>query len=210
MNLEDVKAFNERAVRECVAVARRSGAADLGRPTPCPDWNLGRLLAHMAAQHRGFAAAARGDGGDPTHWEAEVPGPETVGRYVAAAESVLAAFAEVTTGEQEFALPEFGAGAVFPAVRAIGFHFLDHVVHGWDVTRALGLPFAPDPAVLNAALPVALAVPGGAHRTRPGAAFAPGLPAPADSDVLTRILLHLGRSPSWRPSVRPGPDGDVW
>lgn len=209
INLEDVKAFNERAVRECVAVVRRVSAQDLGRPTPCSAWNLGQLLAHMAAQHRGFAAAAGADGGDLTHWKAEVPGPESAGRYVAAAEVALAAFAEVATEEQEFTLPEFGADAVFPAVRAIGFHFLDYVLHGWDVTRALDLPFAPDPAVLDAALPIALAVPIGAHRTQPGAAFAPSLSAPTGSDTLTRILGHLGRSHSWSPPVRsPGEPPD--
>ncbi|TDU73912.1 hypothetical protein [Streptomyces sp. KS 21] len=52
--------------------------------------------------------------------------------------------------------------------RAIGFHFLDYVVHTCDAARALDLPFAPDPDILDAALPIALAVPNGADRTRPG------------------------------------------
>ncbi|MCX5378684.1 TIGR03086 family metal-binding protein [Streptomyces sp. NBC_00091] len=202
MELEVVKAFNERAVRESIAVVRRVALEDLTRPTPCSAWNLGELLAHMAAQHRGFAAAARADGVNLTHWKAEAPGPQAVGQYLAAAQAVLAAFAEVGTEEQEFALPEFGEGAAFPAVRAIGFHFLDYVVHTWDVARALDLSFALDPDILDAALPIALAVRDGAHRTQPGAAFAPSHPEPADSDALTRILLHLGRSPSWGPPVR--------
>ncbi|MFF4562039.1 TIGR03086 family metal-binding protein [Streptomyces sp. NPDC001435] len=191
-----MKAFNDRAVRESSAVVRRVSVKDLSRPTPCSAWNLGELLAHMAAQHRGFAAAARADGGDLAHWKAEAPGPDAVARYLAAAEAVLTTFAEVGVEEQEFALPEFGAGATFPAIRAIGFHFIDYVVHAWDVARALDLPFTPDPDILDAALPIALAVPNGAHRMRPDAAFAPSLPEPADSDALTRILLHLGRSPS--------------
>ncbi|WP_078613570.1 TIGR03086 family metal-binding protein [Streptomyces katrae] len=199
MNLTAVKAFNDRAVRESIAAVRRADVEDLTRPTPCSAWNLGELLVHMTAQHRGFAAAARGDGGNLAHWKGEVPGPEAVGRYLAAAEAALAAFAEVSSMEQEFALPEFGEGAVFPAIRAIGFHFLDYVVHTWDVARALDLPFVPDPDILDAALPIALAVPNGADRTRPGAAFAPSLPEPTDSDTLTRILMHLGRSLSWAP-----------
>ncbi|THA32831.1 hypothetical protein [Streptomyces sp. A1547] len=86
--------------------------------------------------------------------------------------------------------------------RAIGFHFLDYVVHTCDAARALDLPFAPDPDIPDAALPIALAVPNGADRTRPGAAFAPSHPEPTDSDTLTRILLHLGRSLSRGPSLR--------
>ncbi|MFC9295054.1 TIGR03086 family metal-binding protein [Streptomyces sp. NPDC057011] len=197
MNLVTVKAFDARAVRESIAVVRRVNAEDLTRPTPCSAWNLGELLAHMTAQHRGFAAAARGEGGDLTHWKAEAPRPAAVGRYLAAAEAVLAAFAEVGSAEQEFALPEFGPGGRFPAIRAIGFHFLDYVVHAWDVACALDLPFAMDSDVLDAALPIAQAVPNGAHRTQPGAAFAPSLPEPTDPDPLPRILTHLGRSSSW-------------
>ncbi|MFD7256330.1 TIGR03086 family metal-binding protein [Streptomyces sp. NPDC059874] len=193
-NLVTIKAFNDRAVRESIAVVRRVNVEDLTRPTPCSAWNLGELLAHMTAQHRGFAAAARADGGSLTHWKAEVPGPDAVGRYLASAEAVLAAFAEVGSEEQEFALPEFGAGAVFPAIRAIAFHFLDYVVHAWDVARALDLPFALDPDILDAALPIALAVPDGAQRTQSGAAFAPSLAEPNGSDALSRILTHLGRS----------------
>ncbi|MCX5199406.1 TIGR03086 family metal-binding protein [Streptomyces sp. NBC_00249] len=204
-DLVTIKAFNARAVRESIAVVRRVNVEDLTRPTPCSAWNLGELLAHMTAQHRGFAAAARADGGDLTHWKAEVPGSEAVGRYLAAAEEVLAAFAEVSSEEQEFALPEFGAGAAFPAIRAIGFHFLDYVVHAWDVARALELPFAMDPDLLDSALPIARAVPDGAHRTQLGSAFAPSLPEPTDSDALTRILTHLGRSSSW--GVRGAGDG---
>ncbi|TDU73615.1 TIGR03086 family metal-binding protein [Streptomyces sp. KS 21] len=202
INLTVIKALDDRAVRESIAVVRQVNVEDLTRPTPCSAWNLGQLLAHMTAQHRGFAAAARGDGGDLTHWKAEAPGPEDVGRYVAAAEAVLAAFTEVGTEDQEFALPEFGTGAVFPAIQAIGFHLLDYVVHAWDVTRVLDLPFTADPDVLDAALPIALAVPDGARRTQPGSAFAPSLPSPTDSNALTRILMHLGRPLSWGPAVR--------
>ncbi|MEU8437101.1 TIGR03086 family metal-binding protein [Streptomyces sp. NPDC029216] len=209
MNLMALKAFNDRAVRESIAVVRRVTLEDLTRPTPCSAWNLGELLAHMTAQHRGFAAAARADGGNLTHWKAEAPGPEAVGQYLAAAEAVLAAFVEVGTEEQEFALPEFGADAVFPAIRAIGFHFLDYVVHAWDVARALDLPFVLDPDILDAALLIAMAVPNGAHRTKPGAAFAPSLPEPADSDALSRILMHLGRSLSWGASLRSRGSADM-
>ncbi|GHI10495.1 maleylpyruvate isomerase N-terminal domain-containing protein [Streptomyces cellostaticus] len=95
MDLVTIKAFNERAVRESIAVVRRVSLEDLTRPTPCSAWNLGELLAHMTAQHRGFAAAARADGDDLTHWKAEAPGPEAVARFLAAAEAVMTAFAEV-------------------------------------------------------------------------------------------------------------------
>ncbi|MFF9279773.1 TIGR03086 family metal-binding protein [Streptomyces griseosporeus] len=194
-----IRASDGRAVRDSVAVVRRATLVDLTRPTPCSAWNLGDLLEHMTVQHRGFAAAARGAGADLTRWKAEQPGPGTIRRYLAAADEVIEAFAEVEAADQGFALPEFGTDAAFPAVRAIGFHFIDYVVHAWDVARALDVPFAPSPDLLDAALPLALAVPNDAHRRRPGAAFAPAEPHSTLRDPLARILLHLGRSPSWAP-----------
>jgi len=72
-------------------------------------------------------------------------------------------------------------------------------VHGWDVARALGVTFEPDQALLDLCLPIARAVPDGAARREPGAAFAPGLAVPPGSGTLDEILLLLGRDPQWRP-----------
>ena len=43
-----------------------------------------------------------------------------------------------------FALPEISATTEFPAPQAIAVHFLDYVVHGWDVARNLGEDFVLD------------------------------------------------------------------
>ncbi len=95
-----------------------------------------------------------------------------------------------------FALPEFGDGAVFPGAMAIGFHFVDYVVHGWDVAASLGVPYELPAAVVDAVLPLVLAVPDGDIRTTAGSPFAPALES-GDRDDFERILRHLGRNPAW-------------
>lgn len=173
---------------------------DLARPTPCAGWDLADLLAHMTVQHRGFAAAARGHGGDSGIWDpatvADAVTTDPAGTYAAAATDVLDAFGVDGVLDASFALPEFGPGATFPGARAIGFHFIDYVVHGWDVARSLGVAFELPSEVVAAVLPLALAVPDDDRRGA-GAPFMPAVPGNGEVGDLDRILAHLGRSPAW-------------
>jgi uncharacterized protein (TIGR03086 family) len=100
--------------------------------------------------------------------------------------------------DRRFPLPEIAAGTSFPARQAISFHLVDHVVHSWDVARALGLGVDLAADVLDAALAVARTVPGGASRLAPGSAFAPALAWPGGSP-LDQVVAALGRSPGWQP-----------
>jgi len=183
------------ALAASVAVVAQVRTADLGRATPCSEWTIADLLAHMTVQHKGFAAAARGGGGDPAVWRVRPLGDDPVGEYTAAADLVLAAFAEDGVLDREFTLAEFHPVSTFPAGRAIGFHLIDYVVHGWDVASSIGVRYELDPALNDIALRIALAVPNGPNRLEPGAAFAPALPA--SGSTLDRILTALGRSPGW-------------
>jgi uncharacterized protein (TIGR03086 family) len=191
--------LDARAVRASVTVTGKAGPEDLERPTPCGDWTLSRLLVHMAAQHDGFAAAAAGHGADPAVWQVRPPAADPVAACAAAADRVLAAFTADGVLGREFALPEIAPGAAFPAPLAISFHFIDYVVHGWDVARTLGLDYELEADLLEVALIVAEAVPDDQSRLRPGAAFAPALAAPEGARQLDRIVALLGRRPDWRP-----------
>ncbi|MFJ8965313.1 TIGR03086 family metal-binding protein [Lentzea sp. NPDC102401] len=193
MLINDLLTLHHTAVGTSVEIVSKVSADDLGKPTPCSEWTLAELLAHMTAQHHGFAAAARGKGGDLAAWEVSVSSRPVVD-YAEAAEDVLAAFAEPEVPQREFELPEFGAR--FPAMQAIGFHLIDYVVHGWDVARSLGLDYHLAPELAEPALRIALAVPDGEARLKPGAPFGPALVAD-DDDPLNRVLTALGRSPKW-------------
>lgn len=192
----EIVSLDARAVRATAGVVSRAGPPDLGRPTPCGDWTLGDLLCHMIVQHDGFAAAAAGDGADPACWQMRHVA-EPVGEYQAAAERVLAAFGADGVLDREFALPEISPARPFPAAQAISFHFVDYVVHGWDVARSLGLDYRLEPDLLAAALPVARAVPDGERRRTPMASFAPGLAVREDMGTLDQIVAMLGRRPAW-------------
>src|SRR5947209_19154756 len=107
----NIVTHNANAVRASIAVVDRVQAADLGRPTPCSDWNLMDLLIHMTAQHRGFAASAAGNGADLAVWENRALGQDPVAEYRKAAEEVLAAFADDGVTGRQFTIPEVAKGA---------------------------------------------------------------------------------------------------
>jgi uncharacterized protein (TIGR03086 family) len=196
-SVTDIVSLNAQAVRGCVDLVAQLTAQDLTRPTPCPDWTLDGLLRHMIAQHHGFAAAADGDGdGDLARWRVRPLDGDPVAAYRAAAERVLTAFAADGVLDRDFRLPEISQSLTFPARQAISFHFVDYVAHSWDVARTLELPLDLDPALLEVALRVAEAVPGGDARLAPGAAFAPRV-AWSGGSRLDQIVALLGRSPGW-------------
>jgi uncharacterized protein (TIGR03086 family) len=197
--IPDYRAMDAVAVRATVALVDGIEPDDLTRRTPCARWDLRALLAHMTVQHLGFAASATGEGADLERWRVQPLAEDYRAAYAGAAERVIAAFAGPDVLERMFALPEIGPSVAVPGRQAISFHFIDYVVHGWDVARALDRPFELPADLVAAAVPVAEAVPDGERRRRPNASFAPRLESPRDADTWSRILALLGRSPEWKP-----------
>jgi len=187
------------AVAETVRLLATAGADDWQRPTPCAAWDLRSLVAHMTVQHLGFAASAEGAGPELDGWE-PVPVDDPYASYEASAEKVTSVFARPGIAAGEFWLPELTTSRPFPAVQAIGFHFLDYVVHAWDVARTLGAPLELSDEVVDQAMVIGEAVPDNESRRRPGAAFGPAREASQNADAWDRLVAHLGRSPSWQPA----------
>lgn len=195
MTTADLRELDRRAVLTTVTIAAHVTPEHLARPTPCAEWTVGELLEHMTAQHRGFAASARGHGDDLALWQPRRPGPHTRDDYLASAKDVLAAFESPELLDRPFALPEFGTSV--PGHLAVGMHLVDYVVHGWDLARALGIDYALDGELAEPTLRIAARVPDGPQRSQPDSPFGPALPSGAEDPALHRLLRMLGRSPNW-------------
>lgn len=195
-------AFHRTAMATAVDLVDQIERFDL--PTPCAGWDLGRLLAHMTAQNHGFAAAARGDAFELRTW-AEVP--STAPAFAESAAEVVEAFAaDGALGRDWSLLAGADQELKVPGGTALGFHFIDYVVHSWDVGVSIGRPPVFSVEVLTAAETLAFEVPlTGPARTGPYAPFAPAVMAAADSGPMDRILAVLGRDPNWK---APSPGGE--
>lgn len=181
--------LHHRVLTVAGAVVARVRSTDLARPTPCAGWDLAALLGHMVGQNHGFAEAVEA-GSAPR--SAYAPRPAG---WPASADRLTSAFATAPP-DRVVLLVEISEELRFPVPVVAGFHLLDTVVHTWDVATALGEPFRPDDELVAATLAQARLVPAGAARVRPGAAFAPVLPAAGDD--WEQALALLGRDPHGR------------
>ncbi|WP_327085583.1 TIGR03086 family metal-binding protein [Nonomuraea sp. NBC_01738] len=162
--------------------------ADLDRPTPCAAWNLGELLRHLISENRAFADAA----GTRARWPVE--DTDLTRAYHDSAAAVTEAFAAPDLYDRQIEVGEFGA---FPGRIAVGMHFIDFLLHGWDVAASIGVPYRPDPELAGSALAMAARWPDTPKTRGLGAPFGDRVPVPGDAPDFDRLLGLLGRSPSW-------------
>lgn len=163
--------------------------AELALPTPCAGWNVGDLLHHMNERHEAMAVGVLGAA------EAVIDDPR--GQFaISAARWTLA----VDTGPSELRVPGMADGVAKEQVQAV--HFLDMVVHGWDLAVSLGRPVMTPTALVTAALPIAefANAPGSPLA---GSAYQPPFAAPLAASPIDRLVAMLGRDPAWRSPKAP-------
>ncbi len=169
----------------------------LTRRTPCREWDLGQLLAHM---EDGLDAFTEGAGGTVSA-EPRIPIATRVQALRVKACSLLGVWSSqrpdlITIGDQ-----------VAPASVVVAAAALEITVHGWDVAQAVGCA-APIPAALaDSLLPVADALVSPHDR---GSLFEPALHIADGSSAHDRLLAQVGRGRAVPPSAShttrtPGP-----
>ncbi|MET0135654.1 MAG: TIGR03086 family metal-binding protein [Kibdelosporangium sp.] len=190
----DFRELDRQAVRTAGEVIALVRPDHLHLPTPCVDWTLHGLLRHLVSEDLAFAAATTA-GTDPSDvdWNAGRLGPDPVADHRRAAAAYVTAFEPDLVLGREMRIGVFG---VLPGSVAVSMHLIDTVVHGWDVARTIGVPYAPDEHLVATALKVLRKFPAG----RPTPAFDVQVDVPADATELDKLVAYVGRDPGW---VRP-------
>lgn len=161
----------------------------LGAPTPCAKFTVKDLCNHLVGGGHMFAGALRGgsaegiDGPMP-----DLVGDDVVGAWKGARDDFDAACAEPGVRERMVTLPF----ATLPADVALSIAALDLLVHSWDLSRATGQPFTPNPELVEAATAFAPMII--APEMRDGDTFAAEVTPPEGADALTRLIAFTGRA----------------
>ena len=159
------------------------GADQWSLPTPCTDWTVLDLAAHVIATHRGVLCNL--EGGKPDEVDKE---GDLTPQWERASQGIIDALADETKagttvggmfGEQTF---ESLVGRLLCT---------DTLVHSWDLARATGQPETLDPGAVEHCAGVIAGF--GEAMRRPGG-FGPPLDCPADADPQSKFLHFAGRA----------------
>jgi uncharacterized protein (TIGR03086 family) len=184
------------ATRLTASVVAAVDDETLDDPTPCPEYAVRDILAHLDGLSLAFAAAAGKDFGDMTDtppgstefilddgWRERIP---------ARLEALAKAWSDPSAWDGMTR-----AGGVDMPGEVAGLVALDEVVlHGWDLAKGTGQAYEPDPAT-------AAVVHGFLTESRkeevPESLFGPVVEIADDSRAFDHALGLAGRDPNWQP-----------
>lgn len=159
---------------------------DRERSTPCDQWTVHDLLAHMCSGGHMVAGGLQGEAppADAADHLADGPAAGWVGTVAhmraAATPEALAATHQMPFGE-------------VPGEMAMSVIVADQATHAWDLARATGQDLAMDDELAGWALDVWRQVVPAEGRTGDG--FAPAVEVPESAPAIDRLVGYTGRRP---------------
>lgn len=178
--LDDSVALLSRALDQTGDVLAAIHRDKLSDSTPCGDWNVSTLIAHVVNGPRNFIAMTKGEEPD---WSAapELPA-DWAGAFRSAADDLLHVWHQ-------------GGGSGSAAT--VDWQTAEFAIHTWDLARATGQSTDLDPKVGDRALELMKASLKPEHRgsAADGFVFGEEVSVPADAPVYDRLAAFAGRDP---------------
>ncbi|MET8570903.1 TIGR03086 family metal-binding protein [Streptomyces sp. NPDC004783] len=184
--------------RILVRLAEGVSDARLADPTPCPDMAVRNLLGHLTGLAVAFRDAARKDLGVTTDTGPGATVPDIGPGWREELTKVLGELAEAWRAPEAWTGMTRAGGFDLPGEAAGAVVADELVIHGWDLARATGQEYRPDPAALQVAYGLLSAAAEEADQDT--GMFGPVVAVPADAPLLDRAVGLSGRHPGW-----PGP-----
>ncbi|GGP49867.1 TIGR03086 family metal-binding protein [Streptomyces abikoensis] len=185
----DPRPLYTRATDQAAALIARVKPEALGDATPCAEFDVRGLLAHLVGGVRAGAERGRTDA-DVTLVAAEgVPDDG----WLAAYDEARALFAEVWADDAKLDAPVSVPWGEMPGRAYLSSGcVLETVAHTWDLSTALGHPLPLDQELAEYTLEWARRVLPAERRGGP-VPFGPVRPAPEGADAYARLAAWLGR-----------------
>jgi uncharacterized protein (TIGR03086 family) len=169
-------------------------AADLGRPTPCPGYDVAAMIDHLVEAGRRTAALGRGQAPPPGDKSPHVELSAAPGQLRRAAAEAAEAWGEDSSLSLRHTMPW---GEEYTGATLVDMYLAEVAAHTWDLARATGQLDMLDPSLAVPALEGARALikPQSRNLVGPGVPFAAEVsPAPGAGDW-ERLAAFTGRDP---------------
>jgi uncharacterized protein (TIGR03086 family) len=184
----DVAEMHERAVAEFGTRVEAVKPDDWGKPTVNDGWDVRTLVNHIVGEELWTPPLMAGqtieEVGD--RFDGDVLGADPAGAFREAAASAVAAINEPGALDRTVHL-SFGDT---PAREYALQLFADHLIHAWDLARAIGADERLDPDLVESCAEWFEGVEG---LYRSSGAIAARPPIPDEADAQTRLLAAFGR-----------------
>ncbi|WP_274034491.1 TIGR03086 family metal-binding protein [Streptomyces sp. MMBL 11-1] len=195
----------EPAARRIAALLGPLDDSRLDGPTPCPDYAVRELLGHLTGLATAFRDAARKDLGASTDVSPDAALPVLDDDWREVLPLRLDEMAAAWRSPDAWTGMTRAGGVELPGEVAGAVALNELVVHGWDLARSTGQPYAAGEAELRSC--EALLAPVGSGPDSPdrpdgsdgGSLFGPPVPVPDDAPPLDRVIALSGRRPDWQP-----------
>jgi uncharacterized protein (TIGR03086 family) len=171
-------------------------ASQLGRPTPCADWDVRTLLNHLIVW-TSFSLEARAHGGSVGQDVIDrdfAADPGFAAVYRGQLDRAVAAWSDPATWEGSLDV----MGSPTPAADVAALNIAEMVLHGWDLAAATGQVYTVSE---RAAAAARQAVEDNADLFRQYKGFADQVEVPPGASVLDQVLGLSGRDPGWTPGA---------
>ncbi|MGW1213267.1 TIGR03086 family metal-binding protein [Streptomyces sp. NPDC002499] len=163
--------------------------------TPCPESAVRNILGHLTGLSVAFRDAGRKELGATTDTNPNDAVPDIGPGWRQELPKVLDELADAWRDPAAWTGMTRAGGLDLPGEIAGAVAVDELVIHGWDLARATGQPYEPDPAALRVAHDFLLAA--AEDPSRGGGIFGPVVPVPADAPLLDRAVGLSGRNPGW-------------
>jgi uncharacterized protein (TIGR03086 family) len=166
------------------------GAGQWTAPTPCTEWSVRDVVAHLVGMNL-VLAAMFDESPMPARGEDRL-GADPAGAYRRSAASMRAAAARPGVLERS---QETQVGVATGADR-VQWRTVDLLSHGWDLAQATGIAAeVPDDLAEQALAFARIRLPGQPRAGR----FADPQPVPANAPAIDRLAAFTGRRVPWTP-----------
>ena len=182
------------AYENAAVIVSGIGVDELGPPTPCPKYDVARLIDHLVEAGYRAAALASGQAPPPGDESPHVELSDAPGQLRSAAEQAAQAWGVNSSLSSRYTMPW---GEEFTGAYLVDMYLAELAAHAWDLARATGQIDKLAPSLALPALEGARATirPQYRNLVEPGSPFGAEVRPPSGADDWDRLAAFMGRDP---------------